>query len=181
MRKSERRRSSSGQNGELFRIIHKVPAGDSPCARAKQVQLTDKDPRRAISLFSAAINARDRVDSALKDMSIVLQQLGRSDEAIEAIKSFRHLCPYDSQESLDNVLAELYKGSERIEEEIQMLQLKLKRMEEGIVFGGRRTKTDRSKGKSVEEEISRYKLLLVFFFLHPHTFSQHTFIALIPY
>lgn len=49
------------------------------------------------------------MDSALKDMAIVMKQLNRSDEAIEAIKSFRHLCPFDSQESLDNVLIELYK------------------------------------------------------------------------
>lgn len=76
--------------------------------------MIDKDPSRAISLFWAAINAGDRVDSALKDMSIVMKQLDRSDEAIEAIKSFRHLCPYDSQESLDNVLVELYKVKETI-------------------------------------------------------------------
>jgi hypothetical protein len=74
-----------------------------------QLQLIDKDPSRAVSLFWAAINAGDRVDSALKDMSIVMKQLDRSDEAIEAIKSFRHLCPHDSQDSLDNVLIELYK------------------------------------------------------------------------
>lgn len=60
-------------------------------------------------MFWAAINAGDRVDSALKDMAVVMKQLNRSDEAIEAIKSFRHLCPYDSQESLDNILIELYK------------------------------------------------------------------------
>lgn len=77
-----------------------------------QLQLIDKDPSRAISLFWAAINAGDRVDSALKDMSIVMKQLDRSEEAIEAIKSFRHLCPYDSQESLDNVLVDLYKVKE---------------------------------------------------------------------
>ena len=74
-----------------------------------QLQLIDKDPRKAISLFQSVIKARDWVDSALKDMAIVMKQLDRSDEAIEAIKSFRHLCPYDSQESLDNVLVELYK------------------------------------------------------------------------
>lgn len=62
-------------------------------------------------MFWAAINAGDRVDSALKDMAVVMKQLNRSDEAIEAIKSFRHLCPYDSQESLDNILIELYKVS----------------------------------------------------------------------
>lgn len=72
-------------------------------------QLIDKDPGKAISMFWAAINAGDRVDSALKDMAVVMKQLDRSDEAIEAIKSFRHLCNHESQESLDNVLIELYK------------------------------------------------------------------------
>lgn len=42
-------------------------------------------------------------------MAVVMKQLDRSDEAIEAIKSFRHLCPHESQESIDNVLVELYK------------------------------------------------------------------------
>lgn len=60
-------------------------------------------------MFWTAINAGDRVDSALKDMAVVMKQLDRSDEAIEAIKSFRHLCPCESQESLDNILLELYK------------------------------------------------------------------------
>lgn len=69
----------------------------------------DKNPSKAISLFWAAINSGDRVDSALKDMAFVMRQLNRSDEAIEAIKSFRHLCPEESQESLDNVLIDLYK------------------------------------------------------------------------
>lgn len=56
--------------------------------------------------------------------------------------------------------------SGRIEEEIQMLQLKLKRIEECMGFGGRRTKTARSQGKkvqiTVEQEISRWMLLLFF-------------------
>lgn len=69
----------------------------------------DKDPGRAVSLFWAAINAGDRVESALKDMALVMKQLNRSDEAIEAIRSFRHLCPSDSRDSLDNILVELYK------------------------------------------------------------------------
>jgi hypothetical protein len=73
------------------------------------LQLIEKDPSKAVSLFWAAINSGDRVDSALKDMAVVMKQLDRADEAIEAIKSFRHLCPYDSQESIDNVLVELYK------------------------------------------------------------------------
>lgn len=49
------------------------------------------------------------MDSALKDMAVVMKQLDRSEEAIEAISSFRGLCSKQSQESLDNVLIDLYK------------------------------------------------------------------------
>jgi len=74
-------------------------------------QLVDKDPERAIALFWGAINAGDRVDSALKDMAIVMKQQNRAEEAIEAIKSLRHRCSDQAQESLDNILLDLYKVS----------------------------------------------------------------------
>ncbi|XP_065847197.1 protein POLLENLESS 3 [Euphorbia lathyris] len=165
----------SGCRRDLFHVVHKVPAGDSPYVRAKHVQLIDKDPSKAISLFWAAINAGDRVDSALKDMAVVMKQLNRSDEAIEAIKSFRHLCPFESQESLDNVLVELYKRSGRIEEEIEMLHCKLKNIEEGIAFGGKRTKIARSQGKkiqiTVEQERSRILGNLAWAYLQHHDYG----------
>ncbi|XP_027931542.1 protein POLLENLESS 3 [Vigna unguiculata] len=157
---SERKKSPNSVNkSDLFHIIHKVPSGDSPYVKAKQVQLVDKDPGRAISLFWAAINAGDRVESALKDMALVMKQLNRSDEAIEAIRSFRHLCPSESQDSLDNILVELFKRSGRVDEEIAMLHHKLKLIEDGITFVGRTTKQARSQGKKIqitaEQEISR--------------------------
>lgn len=71
--------------------------------------MVDKDPERAIPLFWAAINAGDRVDSALKDMAIVMKQQNRAEEAIEAIKSLRSRCSDQAQESLDNILLDLYK------------------------------------------------------------------------
>jgi hypothetical protein len=74
-------------------------------------QLVEKDPEAAIVLFWKAINAGDRVDSALKDMAVVMKQLDRAEEAIEAVKSFRRLCSKQAQESLDNVLIDLYKVS----------------------------------------------------------------------
>ena len=74
-----------------------------------RTQLVKKDAEAAIVLFWKAINAGDRVDSALKDMSVVMKQVDRAEEAIEAIKSFRGLCSKQSQESLDNVLIDLYK------------------------------------------------------------------------
>ncbi|KAM7270103.1 hypothetical protein ACFE04_029317 [Oxalis oulophora] len=161
-RKSEypRRPSSEGnKKDEFFHILHKVPIGDSPYVKAKHVQLIEKDPSRAISLFWKAINTGDRVDSALKDMAAVMKQLDRSDEAIEAVKSFRHLCPYDQQESIDNVLVELYKRSGRVEEEIELLESKLKKLEANLSSGGRKTKNARSQGKkgfiTLEQERSR--------------------------
>ncbi|KAK6932046.1 hypothetical protein RJ641_001670 [Dillenia turbinata] len=164
----ERKRSSplpfNADSPDPFHIIHKVPAGDSPYVKAKQVQLIEKDLSKSISLFWAAINSGDRVDSALKDMAVVMKQLNRADEAIEAVKSFRHLCPYESQESLDNVLVELYKRSGRIHEQIEMLHLKLNHIEDGTAFGGRRSKTARSQGKKIyvtlEQEKARRALSL---------------------
>ncbi|KAJ9146958.1 hypothetical protein P3X46_029170 [Hevea brasiliensis] len=64
----------SRTRSESFHAIYKVPVGDTPYVRAKNVQLVDKDPEKAIPLFWAAINAGDRVDSALKDMAIVMKQ-----------------------------------------------------------------------------------------------------------
>lgn len=60
-------------------------------------------------MFWKAINEGDRVDSALKDMAVVMKQQDRAGEAIEAIKSFRDRCSRQAQESLDNVLIDLYK------------------------------------------------------------------------
>lgn len=73
------------------------------------LQLIEKNPEMAIVWFWKAINTGDRVDSALKDMAVVMKQLDRSEEAIEAIKSFRPRCSKNSQDSLDNVLIDLYK------------------------------------------------------------------------
>ncbi|XP_078161130.1 putative GPI-anchored protein At3g06035 [Carex rostrata] len=64
---------------------------------------------RAIVLFWAAINERDRVDIALKDMAIVMKQQNRAEEAIDAIKSLRNRCSHQAQDSLDNIVLDLYK------------------------------------------------------------------------
>ncbi|WOG96866.1 hypothetical protein DCAR_0416204 [Daucus carota subsp. sativus] len=142
-----------------FHVTHRLPAFDSPYARAKHVQLVDKDPHRAISMFWAAINAGDRVDSALKDMASAMKQVNRSDEAIEAIKSFRHLCSPESQDAIDNILLELFKRSGRMEEHIGVLQAKIRYTEDLLLLGGRRVKTARSHGRkcliTIEHEYSR--------------------------
>lgn len=64
--------------------------------------------------------------------------------------------------------------SGRVEEEIEMLQNKLRNIEGGTVFGGKRTKIARSQGKkiqiTIEQEKSRwmlysYSLFFLFFLL----------------
>ncbi|XBI32563.1 hypothetical protein VPH35_055998 [Triticum aestivum] len=90
-------------HSDSFHVAHKVPVGDTPYVRAKRVQ----DPEKAIALFWGAINAGDRVDSVLKDMSIMMKQQNRAGEAIEAIKLLRVRCSNQAQESLDKLQASL--------------------------------------------------------------------------
>ncbi|PON65316.1 N-terminal acetyltransferase A, auxiliary subunit [Trema orientale] len=151
--------ATKGKKDDLYHVIHKVPSGDTPYVRAKHAQLVEKDPEAALVLFWAAINAGDRVDSALKDMAVVMKQLNRTEEAIQAVKSFRGLCSKQAQDSLDNVLIDLYKKCGKIEEQIELLKRKLRLIYQGEAFHGRPTKTARSHGKkfqvSVKQETSR--------------------------
>uniref|UniRef100_A0A0D9XG37 Uncharacterized protein n=1 Tax=Leersia perrieri TaxID=77586 RepID=A0A0D9XG37_9ORYZ len=146
-------------NSDSFHVAHKVPVGDTPYVRAKRVQLVDKDPEKAIALFWAAINAGDRVDSALKDMAIVMKQQNRAEEAIEAIKSLRSRCSDQAQESLDNILLDLYKRCGRLDDQISLLKHKLQLIHQGLAFNGKRTKTARSQGRkfqvTLEQEATR--------------------------
>ncbi|KAI3511526.1 hypothetical protein L1887_18680 [Cichorium endivia] len=142
-----------------YHVLHKLPAGDSPYVRAKYLQLVEKDPNGAIVLFWKAINAGDRVDSALKDMAVVMKQQDRAEEAIEVIRSFRERCSKQAQESLDNVLIDLYKKCGKLEEQIELLKQKLRMIYQGEAFNGKPTKTARSHGRkfqvTVKQETSR--------------------------
>ncbi|CAN1278636.1 Protein SULFUR DEFICIENCY-INDUCED 2 [Linum perenne] len=156
------------------------PPGDGPYVRAKHVQgslklaemvsdylvlldflikLVEKDPDAAVEWFMKAINSGDRVDSALKDMALVMKQQDRSEEAIEAIRRFRHLCSKQAQESLDNVLIDLYKKCGKMEEQIELLKQKLWMIYQGDAFNGKPTKTARSHGRkfqvTIQQETSR--------------------------
>lgn len=145
----------SRTRSDSFHVTHKVPVGDTPYVRAKKVQLVDKDPEKAIPLFWAAINAGDRVDSALKDMAIVMKQQNRAEEAIEAIKSLRSRCSDQAQESLDNILLDLYKRCGRLDDQIALLRHKLFLIQQGMAFNGKRTKTARSQGKKFQVSVGQ--------------------------
>ncbi|KAI4356439.1 hypothetical protein L6164_000461 [Bauhinia variegata] len=155
----EQKKRSKGKKDDLFHVLHKVPYGDSPYVKAKHAQLVDKDPEAAVALFWKAINEGDKVESALKDMANVLKQLDRSEEAIEAINSFRSICSKESQESLDNVLIDLYMKCGRTDEQIELIKKRLRLIYQGDAFNGKTTKTARCHGKklkiSIQQETSR--------------------------
>ncbi|KAG8073597.1 hypothetical protein GUJ93_ZPchr0006g42665 [Zizania palustris] len=149
----------SSPAGAAAHVAHKIPPGDGPYARAKHYQLVEKDLDASIAWFWKAINSGDKVDSALKDMAVVMKQRGYLTEAIDAIKSLRHLRPKQSQDSLDNILLDLYKASGRTMEEIELLKQKLRKIYQGEAFHGKTTKRARSHGRkihvSVQQETSR--------------------------
>ncbi|KAL3726752.1 hypothetical protein ACJRO7_031620 [Eucalyptus globulus] len=153
------RKSEKQEASPPYGVLHKLPPGDSPYVRAKHVQLAEKNPDAAIGLFWKAIYAGDRVDSALKDMAVIMKQQDRAEEAVEAIRSFRHLCSRQAQESLDNVLIDLYKKCGRLDKQIELLKQKLWMICHGEVFNRKPTKTARSHGKkfqvTVKQETSR--------------------------
>ncbi|XP_047330555.1 protein SULFUR DEFICIENCY-INDUCED 1-like [Impatiens glandulifera] len=121
--------------------------------------VVEKDLEGAIVWFWKVINEGDKVESALKDMAVVMNQLDRTEEAIEAVKSFRLLCPKQSQHSIGNVLIDLYKKCGKVDEQIAMLRHKHRMIYNGETFNGKPTKSAKSHGKriqvSVKQETSR--------------------------
>ncbi|EMS61123.1 hypothetical protein TRIUR3_09752 [Triticum urartu] len=80
-------------------------------------------------------------------MATVLKQANRAEEAIEAIRSFRDRCPNEAQESLDNILLDLYKKCGRTKEQIEMLTVKLRMIDEDLASGRWKTKLSKSHGR----------------------------------
>ena len=102
-----------------------VPRGTNPFARAKRAQLVEKDLERAVQLFETAIKQGDNVESAIKDRSALLLQLGRTPEAISFLQQNRK--KISDQKSADNVLVTLYQNAGQYDDAIVLLRDRLKR------------------------------------------------------
>lgn len=100
-----------------------VPRGSNPYARAKRVQLVEKDLERAAQLLRDAIKQGDNVESAVKDLAALLVQLGRSDEAIQVLE--RNRARIANQQSVDNMLIGFYQSAGQHDKAISLLQKKL--------------------------------------------------------
>ena len=105
--------------------VEGVPKGSNPYARAKQVQLIEKNLERAEKLFRTAIKQRDNWESAVKDLAMLLDQQGRAEEAIELLEKYRGV--FSGKQSLDNLLIRLYSKAEHYDQAITLLNEKLQK------------------------------------------------------
>ena len=90
-------------------------------ARAKHAQLTLKDLAQARDLMVQEIESRgESAQSALKDLVCILKQMGSHAEATATIVRYRAAWPDDDrmQESLDNMLLDLFKHARNLEGQI---------------------------------------------------------------
>lgn len=102
-----------------------VPRGSNPYARAKRVQLIEKDLDRAAQLFHQAIDQGDNVESAVKDLAQVLVRQGHIQQAIEFLQKNRKRIR--DQQSIDNMLIEFYRNAGQYDQAITRLSRKLSR------------------------------------------------------
>jgi len=100
-----------------------IPRGSNPYARAKRVQLVEKDLQRAAQLLRDAIRQGDNVESAVKDLAALLVQLGKPDEAIQVLE--RNRSRISNQQSVDNMLIGFYQNASQHDKAISLLHKKL--------------------------------------------------------
>lgn len=107
-------------------------------AQAKHAQLTLKDLETARKLMVAEIESNGEcAQSALKDLVCILKQMGLQAEATTTIMRYRNAWIDDDrmQESLDNMLLDLYKHSRNLEGQVavtgQLIAYSQKALAEG--------------------------------------------------
>jgi len=103
-----------------------VPRGSNPYARAKRVQLIEKDLDRAAQLFRQAIKEGDNVESAIKDLAQLFVQQGQPEQAINFLRRSRK--KIRDQQSVDNMLIGFYQNAGQYEQAIALLRKKLERI-----------------------------------------------------
>lgn len=102
-----------------------VPRGSNPYARAKRVQLIEKDLDRATGLFRQAISQGDNVESAVKDLAHLLAQQGKPEEAIDFLQKNRK--EIQDQQSVDNILIVFCQRVDQYDRAVALLRKRLDR------------------------------------------------------
>lgn len=96
-----------------------LPKGNGPFARGKRAQLVDQNLPEAERLFREAIRRGDSTESAVNDLASLLQQLGRSGEAVSLLEDKRKR--YSGVSPYDNPLATLLQQTGRHDEAVRIL------------------------------------------------------------
>ena len=99
-----------------------VPRGSNSYARAKRLQLIEKDLDKAAQLLRVAISQGDNLDSAVKDLAALLVQLGKSQDAIDVL--LKNRSKMLDQHSVDNMLISFYQTAGRYDLAITLLEKK---------------------------------------------------------
>jgi tetratricopeptide (TPR) repeat protein len=104
-----------------------VPRGSNSYARARRVQLIEKDLDKAASLFLDAIKRGDNLESAIKDLAQLLVQRGREGDIEEAIKVLtNNRYKISNQRSLDNLLINVYQKAGQYDQALKLLNKQYK-------------------------------------------------------
>lgn len=99
-----------------------VPRGTNTYARAKRIQLIERDPERAAQLLRLAIKQGDTVESAIKDLAQLLVQIGQTEDAIKLLDQNRN--KITNPQTVDNLLINIYQKANQYEKAIDLLRQK---------------------------------------------------------
>lgn len=99
-----------------------VPRGTNTYARAKRIQLIERDPEGAAQLLRLAIKQGDTVESAIKDLAQLLVQIGQTEEAIKLLDQNRN--KITNAQTVDNLLINIYQKANQYEKAIDLLRRK---------------------------------------------------------
>jgi tetratricopeptide (TPR) repeat protein len=90
-----------------------LPKGDSYFAKAKRATIIDKDLAKAEEYYKLAIKNKERIFSAIKDLSTILNQQGRSSEAVELLQKHRNIFKKDG-EKIDHLISNFKKDFDSV-------------------------------------------------------------------
>ena len=99
-----------------------VPKGSNLYARAKRIQLIERDLEGAVQLLRLAIKQGDTVESAIKDLAMLLVQIGKIEESIALLDQNRN--KITNPQTVDNLLINIYQKANQYEKAIHLLKQK---------------------------------------------------------
>jgi len=106
-------------------LISGLPKGNNPYDRAKRAQLAEKNLKKAADLFLEAIEQDDKTESAIKDLAALYDQQSQTKKSVELLLKYKN--KISNQQSVDNMLINLYFKIAEYDQAISLLRHKLLR------------------------------------------------------